>query len=185
MTGKWTRLALAAVIGVVLPACSSDAAEVASLTKTRDAQVAGPTKESADIVGDNEAAMMAFAQCLRDQGMEVYDPVVDSEGNVQKPELPKGVEWTKGDKAAWETCVEHLEGLTFEKEQVDMTEYLDQALALSTCLRDRGYDVGEPTAETIDQWNVGLKDVIDWEDPGALEDYTACATEAGMGAGKK
>ena len=44
---------------------------------------------------DDEAKMMAFVQCMRDKGIEFKDPVVDSEGNVQTPELVKGFTITR------------------------------------------------------------------------------------------
>ena len=133
--------------------------------------------------------MMALTECLREQGLEVYDPVVDAEGNVQKPEFAEGVN-AKGEDfgAAWEACSEHLEGLTFGKERADLgdqIDQLDQFLALATCLRDEGYDVDEPTAETLDQWMGAFKELFDWKDPAAMADYGECAGDTGFGGGKK
>jgi hypothetical protein len=133
--------------------------------------------------------MMALTQCLRDQGIEVYDPVVDADGNVGKPEFAEGVDPKREEiGAAWEACSEHLEGLTFGKERADLSdqvERLDQFLALAICLRDKGYNVDEPTAETIDQWMGDFKQVFDWRDPAAMADYEDCSGDAGMGGGKK
>jgi hypothetical protein len=145
--------------------------------------------EAADSVRDNEAAMMAFTECLRGQGIEVYDPVVDAEGNVEKPEFVEGVDPKGKDMgAAWEACAEHLEGVTFGKKRADaddLVDQLDQFLALATCLRDRDYDVDEPTAETLDQWLGDFKEVFNWKDPVAMADYEECASDAGMGGGTK
>jgi DNA-binding winged helix-turn-helix (wHTH) protein len=91
MTSKLAKLILVTAIGLILVACGSDPDDVPSLRTTGDTQVPESTADAADKVRDNEAAMMAFTQCLRDQGIEVYDPVVDSEGNVQKPQLAEGV----------------------------------------------------------------------------------------------
>jgi hypothetical protein len=147
MTNKRVGLILVAAISLVLAACGSDSADVPSLKSIEDTQEVKPTTDS---IRDDEAAMMALTECLREQGIEAYDPVVDAEGNVQKPQLAEGVD-PKGEDvwAAWEMCAEHLEGITFEKERVDMSEQvdrLDQFLALATCLRDKGYTGSEPAA---------------------------------------
>jgi hypothetical protein len=159
---------------------------VASLRSKEDIQRAAPTADAKDSVRENEAKMMAFTECLRDQGVEVLDPVVDAEGNVEKPELAEGVD-AKGEDfgAAWEACAEHLEGFTWGKERVDVSEQVDQFLALATCLRDKGYDVDDPTAETLEQWGTDFKKAINWDDPAAMADFEECSADAGAeGSGK-
>lgn len=181
MTNRLAKLMLVAVIAIlVIAACSSDSEDVPSLRTTGDRQLGEPTADAVDSVRDAEAAMMALTECLREKGIEVYDPVVDAEGNVGKPELVEGVD-EKEVWAAWEMCEDHLEGVTFEKERVDMSEYLDQALATTTCLRDKGYDVDDPTAETLGQWKEGFKDVINWDDPRQVADYEECSGDEAAG----
>lgn len=174
-----------AISTLILTACRSDSNDVATLGTTENTQGEAPNAD-ADPILDNEALMMAFTQCLRDQGLEVLDPVVDAEGNVQKPELAEGAEWDKETMdPAWEACDEHLEGFTFEKKRVDVSEEVDQYVALSACMRDKGYDVDEPTAETLDQWGADFKDVINWDDPAAVADYEECSGDTvGEGSGK-
>lgn len=176
MTNKLAKLILVVAIGMVLAACGSESEDVASLAAT-------PTAAVEDAVLDDEAKMMAFTQCMRDQGVELLDPVVDADGNVQKPELAEGFGASK-DKwaAADEVCGELLEGVTFGKERVDMSEVVDQYVALATCLRQEGLDVDDPTAETLDIWLTDFKTVFDWDDPGSLEAYQSCA---GTGQGGK
>lgn len=189
MKRKLATLILVAVIGLVLAACGPASDDVPSLRDTEGTQPVESATEAADSVRDNEAAMMALTQCLRDQGLEVYDPVVDSEGNVQKPEFAEGFD-AKGEDfgAAWESCEEHLEGFTFGKERADVSaqvDRLDQFLALATCLRDKDYNVDDPTAETLDQWMGDFKEVFNWKDPAATADYEECAGDAAMGGSKK
>ena len=184
---KHITIIAVAVLGIqVLAACGSDSDDVPSLRTTGDTQVVELTADAADGVRDNEAAMMALTQCLRDQGIEVYDPVVDSEGNVQKPELAEGVDpKKKGFWAAYEACAEHLEGMTFEKKRVDTSELVDQLFTLSSCLRDKGYDVDDPTAETLGQWKTSLTNAIDFDDPEEEADYEECSRDAGRGGSGK
>ena len=185
MTKKLAKLILVAAIGLVLAACGSDSNDVATLKTTEDTRVEA-TGEATDSTLDNEAMMMAFTECLREQGIDVMDPVVDAEGNVQKPELVEGAEWDKETMGpAWEACAEHLEGFTFEKKRVDMSEVVDQYVALATCLREKGYDVDDPTAETLEQWGEDFKYAINWDDPAAVADCEECSGETvGEGGGK-
>jgi hypothetical protein len=173
-----------AVTGLTFAACGSDSDDVPSLNSVEGSSPADPV---ADAVLDDEAKMMAFTQCLRDQGIEVLDPVVDSEGNVGKPQFVEGID-AKG-KEAWDVCAEHLEGMTFGRKGVDVVDQidrLDQFLALATCLRDKGYDVADPTAETLDQWMGDFKDAVNWDDPDSIADYEECSgTQIGGKSGGK
>ncbi len=86
MANKLPKLILLAVIGILLlAACDSDSSDVPSLEETEDTRVVEPTADAADAPLDDEAKVMAFTQCMRDQGIEYLDPVVDSDGNVQEP----------------------------------------------------------------------------------------------------
>ena len=127
MSNKLMKLVLMAAIGLILAACGSDSADnkhpsdVATLKTTESTQVEA-TADAADPVLDNEAMMMAFTECMRDQGIDLLDPVVDADGNVEKPEFIEGVEYDKeAFGAPWEACEHHLEGFTWEKERVDMS----------------------------------------------------------------
>jgi hypothetical protein len=172
-------LALMAAIGLALAACGSDSNDVPSLAATPTAAVEGETL-------DIEAKMMKFTQCLRDEGLEVIDPVVDSDGNVEKPELVDGANISKKEwVAAYEVCGEIIENITFEKEEVDRSEQVDQYLALAACMRDKGFDVEDPTAETLDIWMGDFKTMIDLKDPDAQAAFDTCFGGGSGGNGGK
>jgi Asp-tRNA(Asn)/Glu-tRNA(Gln) amidotransferase A subunit family amidase len=190
MTNQLALLILVAVIAtLVIAACGSNSEDVPSLRSTGDRQLGEPATGTVDAdevdgVRDAEAAMMVLTECLREQGIEVYDPVVDAEGNVGKPEFAEGVD-EKEVWAAWEACEHHLEGVSFEKERVDMSAQVDQWVAVATCLRDKGYDVDDPTAETFDQWMDDFKNAIDWDDPAWVADYEECSGDEASGTKEK
>jgi hypothetical protein len=189
MKSKLVMWAMVAVIGLMLVACGSDSNDVATLQDAGKTQVEASSAEDGSTALDNEAMMMALTECLRDHGIEVLDPVVDADGNVDKPELAEGVEWDKETMGqAWEACEHHLEGFTWEKEGVDVreqAEQLDQYIALATCLREKNYDLDDPTAGTLDAWMGDFKKAIDWDDPAAVADYQACSGETvGKGSAK-
>jgi hypothetical protein len=157
------------VAGLFLVACGSGSDDVPSLGATSTAVVE-------ETILDDEAKVMAFVQCMRDQGIEYKDPVVDSDGNVQRPQLVEGVTVTREELAApYQACAHHLEGLSFGTEREDVTQLVDQMVELATCLRDKGYDVDDPAAETIDQWRFDFRVEFPWRDPEAMKAYEECS----------
>jgi len=169
---KWQTylFALIAMISMGLTACGSNANDVPSLGATPTAVVDEETL-------DDEARVMAFVQCMRDEGIEFKDPVVDSDGNVQEPEFVEGFIVTREELASpYAACFHHIEGLTFGRERGDLSEQVDQFVVLATCLRDKGYDVEDPTAETLEQWGVNFRVEFDWDDPAAMEAYEECSS---------
>ena len=175
------------ISALLVTACKSDMNDVPTLNDTKSAPVEAP-QDASDPVLNNEAKMMAFTECLREQGIEVLDPALDADGNVDKPVLAEGVEWDEEAGQAWEACEHHLEGFTgWGQKDIDVDEQieqLDQYIALATCLRERNYDLDDPTAETLDGWMDDFKTAIDLDDPAAVADYEACSGETGGEGGK-
>lgn len=171
MKNKITILIMIAAIGLLLAACVPNANDVPSLEAT-------PTAVLEEEILDDESKVMAFVQCMRAEGIEFKDPVVDSDGNVQQPEFVEGVTYTREELAApFEVCGKLIEGLTRGRERRDMSERLDQFVALAACLRDKDYDVDDPTAETFEQWATDFRMGFDWDDPDAMEAYEDCSSE--------
>ena len=173
MMKNWQEAVLLAVlasIGMGLTACGSNPEDVPSL-------VATPTAAVADVVLDDEAKVMAFVQCMRDQGIEYQDPVVDSEGSVQQPELVEGFTVTREELAKpYAACSQHLEGISFGRERGDASAQLAKYFRLATCLREKGYDMDDPTAETLGQWLTDFRVEFDWDDLEAMEAYEECSS---------
>jgi hypothetical protein len=169
MANRLVGFVLVAAIGLMLVACASDANDVPSLEAT-------PTAAVEEEPLDNEEKMMAFTQCMRDEGIGLVDAGVDAEGNVQRPTLAEGAQVSPEDfEEAMDVCGEHLEGLTMGRERQDVTEELDKRMALATCLREKGYDVEDPTAETLEQWGKDFRVEFDWDDPEVVAAYEACS----------
>jgi hypothetical protein len=158
-------------ITLFLTACGTNAVYVPSLAAT-------PTPGAVMDTPDDEALVMAFAECLRKEGLPVTDPVVDADGNVQLPELLEGEtvareEWGE----AYEACGYHIEGLSFGREEKRKVEQLETYLAIATCLNEKGYEVEEPTTETLEMWMKDFRVEFDWDDPEATADYEGCASQ--------
>lgn len=173
---------LLAAATLVVAACSAAGAEEIS-TLSDNGQVASldttaTTAAGSEATGepDTETQLLAFAQCIRDEGFNIDDPTVDSSGNVQVPR-PVNTTGEPGPPAgfteAFDVCAEYLDGLTLGFQQGDATEREDQFLAFAACLRDNGYDVPDP------DFSVGggrgfLQD-IDQNDPAFQAASAACS----------
>lgn len=103
---------------------------------------------------DIEEAALAFAECLRDEGLDVPDPEFDGEGGLN---FSFGQEFRRGAgedgagagpseefQAALEVCGELLEGVGQRFERPDITEIEDDLLAFAECMRDNGVDMADP-----------------------------------------
>jgi len=151
MENKTAKLMLLITIGLFLAACRSATDDVPSLAVT-------PTP-----------IMMAFVECMREEGIELKDPVVDADGNVQSPEVVEGVELTREEWAApYAVCSHHIEGISFGRESADTSAQVDQFVTIAICLNEKGYDVDEPTTETFEQWAGDFRTEFDWDDPDAM-----------------
>ncbi|MEA2010252.1 MAG: hypothetical protein U9N78_06070 [Actinomycetota bacterium] len=143
-------LALALVAG----ACSDngESSQIASLeTDTADTSNEAET-DDVDPLVETEAAMLDFAQCLREQGFEVGDPTVDADGNVQLPPIEFTSEVSGGDpeegmadiNKAMTSCEEHLEGVVMTGNSSSASGFEDTLLEYTQCMRANGYDMPDP-----------------------------------------
>jgi len=123
-------LAVIAAAGIVAAACGSSGGA--------DAPAPSATVE---------AALLAFSQCMREQGItDMPDPIVDSDGNV-RVQQPSGGHGSGAHDAFAEArakCDTYLRGVTQRFSHGDVTKTQDQFLRLAQCMRDRGIDVPDP-----------------------------------------
>jgi hypothetical protein len=143
-------------LGLIATACggTDDSDGGVATLETVDTVIA---VEETDVAGndemDAEQAMLALAECLRDQGVAIEDPTVDSEGNVQFGGLRGGAgdgDATPVDReamrAAMDACQSQLEGvvLGFGGRDFDPTELEDTMVEYAACMRENGYDMDDP-----------------------------------------
>ena len=147
---------LLVAVALLAAACSgSDGSDgVASLESDDEVLAAdadaGPDEGTAAEV-DDEEAMLAFAQCLRDQGLDIADPEVDDDGNLRLARPTPG-EGEQIDREAFRTardaCADILEGVSFGFREFDRTEIEDTLVEFATCMRDNGYEMPDPDFST-------------------------------------
>jgi hypothetical protein len=147
MVSKDTPRIVVLVAGIALAASAcgggTDEEGIASL---EDVEVPVAADDGA---ADAETAMLAFTECMREQGVDMPDPIVDEDGNLR---LPPPAGFGRGDPAAdretigiaREACADELEGVTQQFERLDLTEIEDQLLSYAVCMRENGYDMPDP-----------------------------------------
>ncbi len=163
-------IVLILTLAVVAGACSDDSVPPSVASLETEASTTAPAEIEAEPLVDSEAAMLAFTQCLRDQGIDVDDPTVDANGNVQLAPITIEVETSSDDPEAMPdpsefealigSCDEYLEGIVMNAAPVDTTEMEDSLLAYAACMRDNGVDMPDPDLSSgmIDLGDVGAAD---------------------------
>jgi hypothetical protein len=126
MTTRTTRglVALGLVLAAALSGCGAEEGDDV-------ASASGTTATSTEQLSEEEQAVK-FAQCLREHGIEVEDPV-----DGQMPAVPQGAATDEELEAAEEACREY-QGGTPKTKQVS-EEDLAKLREMSQCMRDHGY----------------------------------------------
>jgi hypothetical protein len=179
-------IAIAALLafGLLAVSCSGSDSDsgVASLEATPD------TTENQEQAGDDtvsdEEAILAFAACLRDEGIDVDDPTVDADGNLRPPR-PRDIAQEDREmvRAATDVCSEHLESVAFGLDTADRSEREDQLFEYAACMRENGYDMADPDFSNFGQPGQGDGSgagggpfgAIDQSDPTFQAAQEACA----------
>ena len=129
----------------------------------------------------DEERLLEFAQCMRDNGVDFPDPVVEADGTVTFGFRPGG----GGDPnllAARDACSGLLEGLAFGPGQggFDLVELQDTLLEFAQCMRDNGVDMGDPDLRDFipgsgdDGQPATPFGDIDFSDPDLLSAFQTC-----------
>ena len=133
--------------------------------------------EAADL--DPEDAMLKFAQCMREHGIDMPDPepgggvMLNGEGVA-----PEQLEAAEADCQKWMDMAMPEDGggeLSEEEKQA----FLDMA----ACMRERGYSFPDPTFDggrVTQKIEKGEGDLPGPEDPGFEQDQEECSAEAGL-----
>ncbi len=192
---RWLGAALAAAL--VLSACSGGAVAtdgVASLDEVTDAVVTATTVVEEV---DQEQAVLALVECLREEGLDVADPEVDADGNVDLRGLFRQAEEAELDREKVEAAMEACDDLVDQvrvgfTRDLDFTEIQDQLLEFAACMRENGYDMPDPDFSSFGQGGPGAGGdpgggplgEIDQDDPDYQAAFEACqGTLPGFGPG--
>jgi len=172
-------LSLILALALVAGACSNDveSSQVASLeTDTADTSEEAES-DDIDPLAETEAAMLDFAQCLREQGFDVGDPTVDADGNVQLPpiEITSAVSGDDPEEGMADinermaSCEEHLDGVVMTGDSGGASGFEDTLLEYAQCMRENGYAMPDPDLSS----GGGMIDLGDVDD----DEFQAADTE--------
>ena len=184
-----TLIAVAA-LAIMLAACSgSDAGGVASLEDPAEQAVVEEQDAAAETDDEHaaEEAVLGFAQCMRDNGIEGFeDPDLTADGSL---DFRRG-QGQLGDvdretlREAFQACQEHLEGLAFGPGNFDRSEIEDRLVEFSACMRDpnRGNlpDFPDPDLSNFGPGGDGpggggpFGEGFDFQDPAVRDALEAC-----------
>lgn len=166
---------LIAVLTLVLAACGGGSDDgVASL----ETETTVAADQAVDIETDNEQALTDFAQCMRDNGIDMDDPTVDANGN-----LTFGGQSQQGNieefdedalQAAFEACEEHLAGVAMGFTDTDLSEIEDTLLEFTSCMREQGFDMADPDLSGGPGGVIDMFGDLDPSDPDVLEAAEEC-----------
>jgi hypothetical protein len=132
---------VAAALALVLTATAS--AQVASLVGP-DETAAPDEAVDTVLIEDREEAILAYAQCMRDQGIDMDDPTLGEGGGQRAFRLGGGGQrqidqFGEEFRIAQEACASYLEAARPEIDPAAEQERLEEQLLLAQCIRDAGY----------------------------------------------
>ncbi len=143
---RFAVLVTGAALALVMAACGggTESSQVASLS----ADGASTSETDSTVVVDSQQQWVDFAQCMRDNGVDMQDPTFDADGNVEGGFGPdSGIDMRSDDvRAAMDTCGDLLpEGGPGGGQGADFDRTAIQAAftAFTACLRDEGLDVDD------------------------------------------
>ena len=151
----------------------------------------------------DEERLLAFAECMRENGVDFPDPVVEADGTVTFGFRPGGgggglqrlgeIGRDPDTPAARAACEGLIEGLAFGPGQggFDLIELQDTLLEFAQCMRDNGVDMGDPDLSRFgpggndDDQPGGPFGAIDVNDPDFAAAFEVCQQQLPQAGGAR
>lgn len=193
------RWAILVTLGLAaLGACGSDPATGDDVASLGTEPTAGAGEESGPTTTlDPQDAFVAYTECMREEGVDMPDPVVSGDGAVSGGGLVVQSEPAGGDPsfdreddafaAADEQCRSYLDDALGEIEvnPEQQAEMREQMLAFSECMRDHGLDYPDPVFGDNGQVSVSLDESsgVDFDSSEFQAANEECSSLMGDGPG--
>jgi hypothetical protein len=150
---RWLAGAGITAVVVVAVAAPPALAQVATLGSPPPEAEAEASPAPAEALGEQDA-MLAWAGCMRDKGVEVTDPVFDASGafigglefEEAKDAGPKDAKG-EGFQAASEACSDFLVAFKPAADPALEAEQTEAALRFAVCMREQGLDWPDPAPD--------------------------------------
>ena len=184
---------LVAAMALLVAACGgSDDDAVATLEDTTQSDVNASIEDAAEGV-DDEQALLNFAACMRDNGVEAFpDPSLNADGSVDFGAAsgdPFGDVDNDTAEAAVNACIGELAGAAFAPggSDFDLTEMQDAMVEFAACMRDNGIDFDDPDLSSFSFGEGELSNPfgdLDADDPAVVAAIEVCQSAfTGIGFG--
>jgi hypothetical protein len=131
---------IGARLAVVAAACGTSVALAACGGGGEDAGASVANQEDRF-----QEAGLKFAECMRENGVDVPDPEAGEPGVMFR--LHEGEDDGASFREAEEECRHHLEAARPELSEEQEAEFRDGALEFAECMREHGIDFPDPTFE--------------------------------------
>jgi hypothetical protein len=170
----------------VLAACSSDndAGQDTRLATLENSTTLTTTGAFEDAESNAEEAVLAFSQCMRDEGFAAFpDPQFSADGSLDfergQNDLEQAGIDTQSDKfqAAFGTCQNLLEGVALIGGGIDLTEIEDLLLEFAQCMRRQGVDMADPSLNFGPGGGDPFGGSVDFGDPDVQAAFELCQAE--------
>jgi hypothetical protein len=122
---------------------------------------------------DPQAALLEFAACMREHGVDMPDPQFTGDGTLRMRLLGSAAALQQDPDfdAAREACMGALAGVTRDVDPASRLALEEQLLAYAACMRELGVDLPDPALG-----GAGPVSLPSWDasDPVALDAHEAC-----------
>jgi hypothetical protein len=152
-----------------------------ALPDAAGASSASPSGDGADSEADldPEDAMLKFAQCMREHGVDMPDPTPGGGVRMNGEGLSEDQM-----EAAQSACQKWMDMAEPEDGGQELSEEEKQSfLDMAACMRERGYNFPDPTFDggrVTQKVEKGEGDLPGPDDPAFQTDMEECSAEAGM-----
>jgi len=178
-----TWVLLAAVVLTTAACSGSETEDTSGVASIDDVVTAGgeTADDSVEPTTDewisDEEAVLEFASCMRDRGIDFPDPNVDADGNVGF-DIASLRNLTDMDEveleAAFEECLFLLQGVSFGFERIFDTDFQDDLVVFAACMRDNGFDMPDPDFAALTTTGQIFPEMLDLDDPDFEPAFEAC-----------
>lgn len=180
------RLVFVGWLALLLAACGGDddVGRDTGLATLEEETTTTTVAVGDDIDADTEEAVLAFSQCMRDEGFAAFpDPQFSADGSLDFQRGQGDLEQAGIDiqsdefQAAFETCQDLLEGVALIGGGIDLTEIEDLLLEFAQCMRRQGIDLPDPSLDFSAGGGDPFGGAVDFEDPDVQEAFEVCQAE--------
>lgn len=179
ITRKVSRtLAVAVALTVGLAACSSGSSAGPSIASLASPAANASASTGGSSIASSQQALLDYAQCMREQGVDMPDPRFGADGRPVFGSLFAGLDTSSPEyQAAYQSCSQYLQGVSFVSDPAQRAEQQARLLAFTQCMRADGIDIPDPQPNPAAGPGGGLfgGSDVDVTSPEYQAAYQACA----------